>query len=287
MRIALIGFGEVGRTFFDELHAAHDLVAWDIRFADPTSPASRNAQETVVAQADSAMEAAQRAGLILCAVTASNDLAAAESVVAGMDAGTWYFDINSSSPGQKRDASTAINAAGGRYVEAALMAPIAPKRMASPFLLGGAFAPQFLVDVAPALGMENASFVSEQVGVAAATKLCRSVIVKGLESLFGEALLTAREYGVEADVVASLSNILPPADWERVASYFISRSLEHGVRRSEEMFEAARTVAEAGFTPRMATATAEHELWASGFKDAFAPDDLHAMLDGIRKEHRA
>lgn len=287
MRIALIGFGEVGRVFFDDLHAAHDIVAWDIRFAEGTSPAARNAGETGVTQAASAVAAADEADVILCAVTASNGLAAAQSVLDGLREEAWFFDLNSSSPGQKRAASDAINGAGGRYVEAALMAPIAPKRLDSPFLLGGAYAHAFLHDAAPALQMHGASVVSEQVGVAAATKLCRSVIVKGLESLFGEALLAAREYGVEADVVASLSNILPPADWEKVASYFISRSLEHGVRRSEEMFEAARTVREAGFEPRMATAAAHHERWAAQFTEAFNPDDLNSMLDGIRKEHHA
>lgn len=287
MRIALIGFGEVGRIFHDDLHTSHDLVAWDIRFADAGSPAARNAAETGVAQAASAQDAASGADIILCAVTASNDLAAAQSVIGGLQTGGWFFDLNSSSPGQKRAASAAINDAGGRYVEAALMAPIAPTRMASPFLLGGGFGEQFLAEVAPALQMSGASFLSVEVGVAAATKLCRSVIVKGLESLFGEALLAAREYGVEQDVVSSLSNILPPADWEKVASYFISRSLEHGVRRSEEMHEAARTVAEAGFEPRMASAAAVHEMWAAQFAQESMPDDLYAMLDGIRKAHHA
>jgi len=36
----------------------------------------------------------------------------------------------------------------------------------------------------------------------------------------------------------------------------ISRTLEHGVRRAEEMREAARTVAEAGVEPLMASAAA-------------------------------
>lgn len=286
MKVALIGFGEVGRTFFEDLHEAHEIVAWDVAFADKQSKASRNAKETGVRLAEFAADAVRGAEVVICAVTASNDFPAAESVAPGIAKHAWFFDLNSASPGQKQESSVVIDAAGGRYVEAALMSPIAPKRMASPFLLGGPHAAEFMA-VAPNLEMHGASVVSNTVGRAAATKLCRSVIVKGLESLFGEALLAAREYGVERDVLDSLSNTLPPADWEKVASYFISRSLEHGVRRSEEMHEAARTVAEAGFSPRMARAAAEHELWASEFKDAFNPDDLMAMLDGIRKGNRA
>lgn len=286
MRIALIGLGEVGRIFSEDLDAAHELIAWDTAFSRADSKASRNARELGIATAASAAVAVDGADIAICAVTASNDLAAAESVCGGLAPGAWFFDLNSSSPGQKNQAADAIHAAGGRYVEAALMAPIGPKRLASPFLLGGPNAAAFMA-VAPLLCMHGASVVSDRVGVAAATKLCRSVIVKGLESLFGEALLAARTYGVERDVIDSLSNILPPADWEQVASYFVSRSLEHGVRRSEEMLEAARTVAEAGFTPRMSRAAAEHELWASQFADAFNPADLTAMLDAIREGNPA
>jgi hypothetical protein len=94
--------------------------------------------------------------------------------------------------------------------------------------------------------------------------------------------LAARHYGVEKPVLDSLSDLLPAGDWEKIARYFISRSLEHGVRRAEEMREAAKTVDEAGVAPLMASATAKREDWAATFKSALAETDLGAMLDAIR-----
>ena len=103
--------------------------------------------------------------------------------------------------------------------------------------------------MARTFAIDDVTVASDEIGRAAATKLCRSVVVKGLESLLTESLLAARVHGVEREVLDSLPNILPPADWEAVAGYFISRSLQHGARRAEEMEEAAATVAEAGHRP--------------------------------------
>ncbi len=281
-RVALIGLGEVGRTFVEELRAAgiRDLSAWDTAFADPASPASRNAAELGIAAAGSAPAAVRGADLVVSAVTAAQCVAAAESVTAGIAPGAWFFDLNSSSPGHNQAAAAAVDAAGGRYVEAALMSPIGPKRLGSPFLLGGPHAAEF-AGAADAYGITSVEVVSDEVGRAAATKLCRSVIVKGLESLLAESLLTARTFGVERDVLDSLPNILPPADWEAVAGYFVSRSLQHGKRRSEEMEEAAATVAEAGVEPHMSLAAVQRQRWAAQFPEAVAAGSTLGMVDAV------
>ena len=127
----------------------------------------------------------------------------------------------------------------------------------------------------------DVTVVSDSVGRAAATKLCRSVVVKGLESLLAESLLTARRFGVERDVLDSLPNILPPADWEAVAGYFISRSLQHGQRRSEEMEEAAATVSEAGIDPFMSLAAVQRQRWAAQFPDALEAGSTLGMVDAV------
>ena len=280
-RVALIGLGEVGRTFAEDLRAVGiDLSAWDTAFPDPASPASRNALALALTPAGSARDAVAGADLVVSAVTAAQCVAAAESVAPGLASGTWYFDLNSSSPGHKQSASAAVDAAGGRYVEAALMSPIGPRRLASPFLLGGAHANAFAA-VAAQFGIADVTVVSDEVGRAAATKLCRSVIVKGLESLLAESLLTARQFGVERDVLDSLPNILPPADWEAVAGYFIGRSLQHGKRRSEEMEEAAATVSEAGVEPHMSLAAVQRQRWAAQFPQALDAGSTIGMLDAV------
>ncbi|MFM1916677.1 MAG: hypothetical protein RJB01_192, partial [Actinomycetota bacterium] len=279
MRIALLGLGEVGRVFAEEF-AHHDLIAWDTAFIDTNSPAHHNARDLGVHCATSAADAVYGADLTICAVTAAHTLSAAQAAAPGFDRlGSWFFDLNSSSPQRKICAADVIEAAGGRYVEAALMSPINPKRLGAPFLLGGPHAADFL-DIAATLGMTEATVFSEELGKAAATKLCRSVIVKGLESLLGESLLAARRYGVEREVLDSLSNILPPADWDAIATYFISRSLLHGTRRAEEMVEAAATVADVGVDPWMAEAAVLRQRWAAPQGESIDAD-LLIMLDRI------
>jgi 3-hydroxyisobutyrate dehydrogenase-like beta-hydroxyacid dehydrogenase len=160
------------------------------------------------------------------------------------------------------------------------MSPIGPKRIASPILLGGAHAEEFLKLGQP-LGFTGASVFAHEVGRASAAKMCRSVMIKGMEALLAESLLAARKYGVEATVLASLKDLFPAADWSKLAQYMISRSLIHGRRRAEEMREVAQTVAYTGLTPHMSAACAERQEWAAQFRDCADAETLESMLDRI------
>jgi 3-hydroxyisobutyrate dehydrogenase-like beta-hydroxyacid dehydrogenase len=282
-RITLIGFGEVGQTLGEDLLAAGaKITAFDILFAKPESAPASVLRRIPVSMAANARDAVADAELVIAAVTAASDLEAVQAAAPGLPRGAFYLDVNSVSPGMKRSCAEIIEAAGGHYVEAAVMTPIAPKRIASAMLLGGPYARTFAERARP-LGFTGAKPFSDIIGQASATKMCRSVIIKGVEALLCESMLTARHYGIEKHVLDSLSDLLPVGDWERLARYFISRSLEHGTRRAEEMRESAKTVAEAGLEPLMALATAEREDWSAAHKYALAHiDDLGAMLDAIR-----
>jgi len=303
--IALIGFGEVGQILCDDLLAQCGVRvrAWDTAFANPGSGPSAAARERRacvagmdypagqpvviegVLAAPSSAAAVAGADLVISAVTADQTLLAAETAAAAIGPGAFFLDLNSSSPGRKIDAAAVIEAAGGRYVEAAVMSPIGPKRIASPMLLGGPHTEAFLA-AADGLGFAGARPYADVVGRAAATKLCRSVMIKGIEALLAESLLAARHYGVEQVVLDSLSDLLPLPDWPAKAQYMISRSVEHGVRRAEEMREAARTVAEAGIAPTMSLAAAERQAWAAARRSALSPD-LATMLDAVIRDMEA
>jgi 3-hydroxyisobutyrate dehydrogenase-like beta-hydroxyacid dehydrogenase len=281
-QVALIGLGEVGRVMAEDLcrTAEFEVVSWDVGFADADSHASRNADELGITSAASSTAAVSDAQLIVSAVTAAHSVAAAREASSAIAPGAWFLDLNSSSPAHKSESARLIDAAGGRYVEAGLMSPIEPRRMASSFLLGGQYAEEFAAEAAD-WGFTSTRAVSSDVGRAAATKLCRSVVVKGLEALFTESFLAARSYGVEADVLASLSNILPTADWEQLAAYFVGRSVQHGVRRAEEMEEAAATVRDAGVEPWMANATVQRQRWAAGRVELPDSTQLFELIDGL------
>ena len=280
--IALIGFGEVGQTLAEDLaKTGAVLSAFDILFADPDSAPSNAIAQTTVRAASDSKDAAKGAELIISAVTAAADIDAARAAAGGIAKGTFFLDLNSVSPGVKRDCQTIVEKAGGRYVEAAVMTPIEGKRIASPMLLGGIHGEDFMARARP-LGF-SAEIFSQEVGKASAAKLCRSVIIKGVEALLSESMLAARSYGVEKTVLDSLSDLLPHPDWEKFAGYMISRALQHGIRRAEEMREAAKTVEETGIEPFMATATARRQDWSAVRKHALAQaSDLGAMLDAMR-----
>ncbi len=289
-RIAVIGLGEVGSILVEDLlkNTRAAVRAWDIQFSNPESAPARNLERFAAnprfAVASGASEAAMDCQLVLSAVTADQALNAAQSTQSGLTQNAFFVDLNSVSPGTKRGISSIVSAAGGRFVEASVMSPIMPLRSSSPILLGGPHA-RDLHALGADIGFSDLLVVSEEVGVASATKMCRSVIVKGIEALVTESLLTARFYGVEASVLASLDNLFPGPDWPGQARYLISRTLQHGTRRAAEMREAAKTVEEAGYQPWMSDGCVERQAWAPQFSSALAEESLGGLLDVIRHQH--
>jgi 3-hydroxyisobutyrate dehydrogenase-like beta-hydroxyacid dehydrogenase len=263
MRICLLGFGEVGQILGKDLAArALQLTAWDSLFTDPASaPSAALAHHPVVHRATSAHDAARNADVIISAVTADQTLPVAQAVAVGLAPNAYFLDLNSVSPGIKQHAAQVVHEAGGRYVEAAVMSAFPPQRLASPINLGGPHAHGFL-PIARVMGLSAASVFSDALGPASAAKMCRSIIIKGLEALLLESMLTARHHAVEQSVLDSLADLLPATDWRALSQYMMSRALLHGRRRAEEMHEACRTVAAAGLAPLLGTAIAQRQAWA-------------------------
>jgi 3-hydroxyisobutyrate dehydrogenase-like beta-hydroxyacid dehydrogenase len=98
--------------------------------------------------------------------------------------------------------------------------------------------------------------------------MCRSIMIKGLEAMLIESFTTARHYGVEDAVIASLQETFPGIDWEKQGAYFFQRVIEHGRRRSEEVREVEQTVREAGLEPWSAAGTAERQACMADMADA-------------------
>ena len=278
--VAMIGFGEVGGIF------ARDLRRADVARITAFDTAPGRAPEPCA----SAAEAVAGADLVIVAVTAGSALAAMRSLVGGLGDAPFVLDVNSISPAAKQEAARIVTGGGGRYVEAAVMTSVPPRGLASPMLLGGPHAAAFLAG-AKGLGFD-ARVYAPTIGPASSVKMCRSVMVKGMEALMAECLLAARHYGVEDDVIASLSDTLPLPDWPGQAHYMIGRALLHGRRRAEEMREVAQTVADAGLTPWLSAAIAERQDWAADQgvrigRDAIAAPGLPALLDAVAGRRKA
>ena len=265
--VGLVGYGEVGRILAEDLRKQDVKVsAYDIKLGgEQAGPLRDHAGTFGVELASSHAELAATADLIVSAVTASQAVPVANACAPAVKKGAWFLDFNSASPGAKRRAAGLIDGAGGRYVEGAVMTSVPPYRIKVPLLLGGGGA-RDLAPLLVELGFA-AKVASDQLGIASAVKMCRSIMIKGLEAMVIESFTTARAYGVEDAVLASLAETFPGINWEKQGAYFFQRVIEHGRRRSEEVREVAETVREIGLTPWSAQGTAERQAWVADLAD--------------------
>ena len=101
--------------------------------------------------------------------------------------------------------------------------------------------------------------VGASTGAAAAIKMIRSVMIKGIEALTLECFLAAARAGVLDEVTASLKNNYPGLDWPKMSEYNLERMASHGERRAAEMEESAATLRELGLDPLMVEATVKRQ----------------------------
>jgi 3-hydroxyisobutyrate dehydrogenase-like beta-hydroxyacid dehydrogenase len=254
-RLCFIGFGEAGQAFAAGLREAGvtTMAAWDILFPEPAGARLRTAGEQIgVRIGSSPADAITGSDIIIAAVTAASSLEAARAAKPHLKPDQFYLDINSVSPGRKQETSRHL-AGAVRYVDVAVMAPVHPARHQTPVLLAGPHA-DTIDSVLRELGMK-ASIAGPEIGQAAAIKMVRSVMIKGMEALTLECFLAAARAGVEEQIVASLSKSFPTLDWKKITAYNLERMANHGTRRAAEMEEVADTLRELGIEPHMATAT--------------------------------
>jgi 3-hydroxyisobutyrate dehydrogenase-like beta-hydroxyacid dehydrogenase len=275
--VGFIGFGEAGSTIARGLRGAgvERLSAFDIKTHTPEfgPTIEGRAAESRTALVDSPFELARSSDILFSTVTSSSALEAATGTAGFLEPRHLYADLNSVSPAVKIAIDRVIHDAGARFVEAAVMAPVLPYGHKVPMLLGGAGAPAFADAMTP-FGMRLEVLADARVGSAAAVKMCRSIVVKGLEALLFECVMGASQFGADHLVWASLDESFPGIDWKTLADYTTGRVVVHGERRAREMEEVADTLRAIGVDPIMAEATARRQDWAAqlGLRSRFGPD---------------
>ena len=245
--LSLIGYGEAGRMFARSAGWEAALRVFDVK------PLTALYQEDGVSGCASCDAAITGSPAIITLVTADQALAAAQSAARTIAPDALYFDMNSVAPDTKRAAALAINAAGGRYVDVAIMAPVDPARLTVPLLLSGASATDGAA-MLTILGFTDVRVITGDVGRASSIKMIRSIMVKGQEALTAEMMLAAEQAGVTDEVLASLGD-----GWAAKAGYNLERMTTHGMRRAAEMEEAAKTLVSLGIEPVMTLGTIKRQ----------------------------
>jgi 3-hydroxyisobutyrate dehydrogenase-like beta-hydroxyacid dehydrogenase len=282
--VGFIGFGEAGSTIARGLRSAgvERIFAYDIKAGD--SLIRDHARETQTTLVDSSSDLAEAATILFSTVTSSSALDAAKEAVAYLGPQHTYADLNSVSPALKQEIASVISESRASFVEAAVMAPVKPFGHNVPMLLGGPGAGAFAATMRP-FGMQLEILEGAKVGSAAAVKMCRSIVVKGLEALLFECVLAATTFGADDLVFASLRESWPGVDWKKLADYTIGRVVVHGERRAREMEEVAETLRAIGIDPIMAEATARRQDWSAemDLKSHFGPEGPKTYQEVVEK----
>lgn len=271
--IGFIGFGEAAYHIAKGLRGSgiNSIFAYDLHTDNPGRGEliRKRADETAAQLVPSNALLSGLSDIVFSTVTANQASVAAEQTAPHLNSGHLYADLNSVSPGLKRSIARTIAARGARFVEVAVMAPVPPYGHRVPMLTGGPDAPEFAERLLP-YGMQI-EVGSVEVGAAAATKMCRSIMVKGIEALMTECVLSATHYGVDEKVLESLGETFPGMDWPKLATYLVGRVTVHGERRAREMEEVAGTVEESGVEPVMVEAIVRRMDWSVqlGLREAF------------------
>jgi 3-hydroxyisobutyrate dehydrogenase-like beta-hydroxyacid dehydrogenase len=290
-RIALIGFGEAGRSIGCGLagEPGAAVTAYDVRFRGPDGPQlMAKAREAGVVPHAELARALDGAGIVLSAVVGSAAIEAGRAAAPHLSAGRIYIDLNSVSPATKRAIEQAVVPSGVHFIEAAVMARVPPHGHRVPILLAGAGAGAAAVAARlNALGMKTEA-VGDRVGQASANKMLRSILIKGIEALLIECLVAARRCGIEERILDSVGETFPGVDWRKTATYYLGRTAVHGARRVTEMQEVADTLRELELEPLLADAIAERIGWAfARLREAEweggEPGDYREILDAIER----
>ena len=255
--VAVLGLGEAGSLIARDLAAAGARV----RGYDPAVTAAGPVLDTA-----SEADAAREAHLVLSVNSAK---AAVEAFQAGLPGlltdgqprpGVLWADLNTASPGTKRQLAGLAEDAGVPFADVAMMAPVPGRGLRVPMLASGSGAARYAALLGP-LGAAI-EVLGGPAGLAASKKLLRSVFHKGMAASIVEALDAARAAGEEQWLREHIAAELAAADAATV-DRITEATGRHAVRRAAEMEAAAAMLAELGVPPLMAKASAAlHERLA-------------------------
>jgi 3-hydroxyisobutyrate dehydrogenase-like beta-hydroxyacid dehydrogenase len=116
----------------------------------------------------------------------------------------------------------------------------------------------------------DARYLGPRPGSASSVKMVRSVLMKGLEALGVEALVTADRQGIREEVLDCLADV-DLVDFRDHLASLVQTHVVHARRRWEEMGLVAQTLRESGVEPRMTEVT--EQILRRSVEAGIAPAD--------------
>lgn len=288
MQAPVIGFIGLGEAAF---HMARGLRAaglpkvlsydkfWDV--APQSALVAQRAAEAGVTLVPSLAALLAEVDIVLCTVSANMVLPLAKESAPLLREGQIYVDLNSASPQTKAAAAAIVQPTGAAFVDGAIMGTVPGLGHTVPTLICGDGAARLQSAVA-GLGM-RLTVLEGPAGKASASKMLRSIFMKGVVALLLETVLAGHAYGLEDDLLASIADTFAAGDFHDVVNGLMTRGVIHAERRAHEMDEVIATLADAGIDATMSRATREKLLAiaAAGYKEHFQgvpPADFHDIF---------
>jgi 3-hydroxyisobutyrate dehydrogenase-like beta-hydroxyacid dehydrogenase len=244
LNIGILGLGEAGKIFASDLAKVSNVTGFDPYWNGVADG------YTVVG---SAADCISGADVVIALTAAPQALELFSSVLADLGPDSVYADFSSASPAQKAETG---RLAEGRvlFADAVLLAPVPAKRIATAAQASGTGAGR-LASLLNPLGM-TIERIDGEAGQAAARKLLRSILIKGLTALMIESLRTAEVEGLldwfSDHLLETLTGITQP-----FLVRLIEGTLGHSERRIHEMEAAAEMVESSGANASMTRAIVE------------------------------
>jgi 3-hydroxyisobutyrate dehydrogenase-like beta-hydroxyacid dehydrogenase len=165
-----------------------------------------------------------------------------------------YVEMNTISPQAKQLIFNILQNTGVQYVDLAIMAPVPPKGILTPFWVSGNGAKLFY-DKLSQLNL-NIKVLSDQIGDASKLKLLRSIVYKGVAAVVCEAVEAGKTYGLETYIREQIKSIIGQDD--SLIDRFIEGSVTHAARRVHEMEAVVAMLEDVDIQPFMSQAACNH-----------------------------
>ncbi len=233
IRIAVIGHGEAGSLIAGGLLAAGaDAIGFD------SAPVPYHATP----MAESVEEAIQGADVVLSLNSSLVAVTVAEQIAPLMDAGAIYADLNTGTPALKKKLAALFPE--GAFVDVAVMKPVPGLAEKVPLTIAGTAAKRFIHLLQP-YGL-NMEYVSEIPGEAAARKLIRSILAKGMAGVIIDCLWAAESMGMQDWAYEEILKEFDSSSAE-TAQRYITGSAQHFKRRQIEMMDVVEMLTDVGY----------------------------------------
>jgi len=287
VRLGFIGFGEAAFNIAKGLKSEglDGIIAYDKFWKD--APGSelicKRAQEAQVRLVPTHPELVEKSEMVVSAVSADMAVSLAQTSKPFLKPSQVYVDINATSPMTKEEIDKIISPVA-LFVDCAVMGPVPTYKHKVPVSVSGNGAKAF-TEIMSSYGM-NITFMDAPSGSASASKMFRSIFMKGFVVLLLEMLTAAHKYNVEDDVLLSVKETLTAGPLLEVVNGLIGRGVIHSERREHEMDEVIATLQTLNVDGTMSKATKAKLRWCTqlglkGYFKGIPPKDFHEIFKAI------